>query len=139
MKKKKISFLEEESIEVSLTPLIDTVLVLLIVFIMVSPVLENALKISLPQVKNEYKIATDDCFCFAINQYGKLFLKNKEQTSKEFLSKKINEEKVKNKKILVVLFADKDLLLETVIDLIDYIKKETGIENVYIKTKKISF
>jgi biopolymer transport protein ExbD len=137
MKKKNILF-EEENIEVSLTPLIDTVLVLLIVFILVSPQLEQALKIYLPSGKSGNFIKKNSFFCIAINQHGKIFLKNQQKVDKNELMIKIKEYKKLNEKTTIILFADKDLLLHQITDIIDEIYK-IGIQNVLIKTKKINF
>jgi biopolymer transport protein TolR len=135
MKKNNILF-EEENIEVSLTPLIDTVLVLLIVFILASPHLEQALKIYLPGTESNQIIEKDSYFCIAINQHGKLFLKNQEEITINNLIIKINEYKKKTNKPMIILFADKHLLVEQITNIIDKIYT-TGINNVLLKSKKI--
>jgi biopolymer transport protein ExbD len=137
MKKNNILF-EDENIEVSLTPLIDTVLVLLIVFILASPHLEQALKIYLPSTISNQMIEKNSYFCIAINQHGKIFLKNQEEISLKNLIIKIKEYKKSTDKPTVLLFADKDLLLHQITDIMDTIYT-VGIENILIKSKKISF
>lgn len=132
---------ESDFLEISLTPLIDTVLVLLIIFILVSPSLEHALKISLPQTKyDQKKIKNKSHYCcIAINQHGKIFLKNKQLISLNTLLEKLKKEKEEIKETEVIIYGDKDLLFEKVIEIIDAIKKKSGIEKIYVKTKKISF
>lgn len=139
MKKNNILF-EEENIEISLTPLIDTVLVLLIVFILSSSNLEQILKIYLPHGNNRAKIEIekDNYFCIAMNQYGKIFLKNKEEITIKKLISKLEEYKKNNKNTSIIFFADKDLLLYQITDIINEIYN-IGIVNVCIKTKKINF
>lgn len=147
-KKNKNQFLEEESIEISLTPLIDTVLVLLIVFIIISPQLESILKVETPQatkISKEKEVATSDLdhyFCVAINQFGHLFGEKAEKITFEYMAetakiflKKINQ---KNKNKMAIIFADKDALLEKVTIIIETLY-EIGYERVYLKTKKINF
>lgn len=137
MKKNNILF-EEENIEISLTPLIDTVLVLLIVFILVSPQLEQALKIYLPTAQSSNFIKKNSYFCIAINQHGKIFLKNQQEIHIKELIIKIKEYKKSTEKTTIILFADKDLLLHQITYIIDEIYA-IGIQNVLIKTKKINF
>lgn len=137
MRKNNI-LLEDENIEVSLTPLIDTVLVLLIVFILASSNLEQALKIYLPASNSNQIIEKNTIFCIAINQHGKLFLKNQEEITPTNLMIKIKEYKKIIAQPTVVLFADKDLLLYQITDIINEIYN-IGISNVCIKTKKINF
>lgn len=133
-------FLEDDNIEVSLTPLIDTVLVLLIVFILVSPHLDEALKIYLPSSKSSVLVEKENTFCFAVNQHGKIFLKNRTAVALNELIRELkvykNDHSKGEKK--VVLFADKDLLLHQITEIVDAIYA-IGITNVYIKTKKINF
>ena len=137
MKKNNI-LVEEENIEVSLTPLIDTVLVLLIVFILASPSLEQILKIYVPAANSYHCVSKENYFCIAINQHGKIFLKNKEEINIKNLIMKLKEYKKSVEKPMVLLFADKDLLLYQITDIINSMY-EIGIENVCIKTKKINF
>jgi biopolymer transport protein ExbD len=129
--------------EISLTPLLDTVLVLLMIFILAIPGLEQVLKISLPKANTTDVIKKKDTsvFCFAINQYGKLFLKNKKEVYEKELIKAINAEMSLNTYpyMSIVLFADKDVLFDTVMRTVTVIKKETGVKDIYVKTKKISF
>ena len=133
----------QQSFEISLTPLLDTVLVLLMIFILAIPGLEQVLKISLPksEVSDVIKKKDTAVFCFAINQYGKLFLKNKrEVVETELLQAIKNAEKERKEKYFsVIVFADKDVLLDTVMKSVARIRKNTGVEELYVKTKKIAF
>ncbi len=138
MKKNSILY-EEDNIEVSLTPLIDTVLVLLIVFILGSSNLEQILKIYVPSFSsNTSTVEKDSYFCIAINQHGKIYLKNREEISIKKLIEKIKEYKKKTDTPRIIFFADKDLLLYQITDIINEIYT-IGIDNICIKTKKISF
>lgn len=133
----------QQSFEISLTPLLDTVLVLLMIFILAIPGLEQVLKISLPksEVSDVIKKKDTAIFCFAINQYGKLFLKDKrEVVEAELLQAIKNAEKERKEKYFsVIVFADKDVLFDTVMKSIAHIRKNTGVEELYVKTKKIAF
>ncbi len=133
----------QQPFEISLTPLLDTVLVLLMIFILAIPGLEQVLKISLPKsgISDVIKKKDTAIFCFAINQYGKLFLKDKrEVVEAELLQAIKNAEKERKEKYFsVIVFADKDVLFDTVMKSITHIRKNTGVEELYVKTKKIAF
>jgi biopolymer transport protein ExbD len=136
MKRKRFNFFDNDiSSEVSLTPLIDTVLVLLIVFIAATPVINQSIKVSLPNgYLNEYKDSKND-ICFAMDQYGFIYNIKKEKIDLEKVKLEI-EKNIKNIDTSVIIFVDQDALSGKLIELIDLIKI-TGIKNVYCKTKKI--
>jgi len=136
MRKKRFNFFDNEiSSEVSLTPLIDTVLVLLIVFIAATPIINQSIKVSLPSgYSNEYKDSKND-ICFAIDQYGFIYNSKKEKINLEKVKLEI-EKNIKNNDTSVIIFSDQDASSGELIKLIDIVKV-TGIKNVYCKTKKI--
>lgn len=135
---------ELENIEVSLTPLIDTALVLLIVFMVSMPPLIHSFKVTLPSGKNnEYREEKNDIFV-AINQYNKIFLEKDKSSSsvniqikEEDLYSKIIYQHKKYSHLAVVLFVDKDASCGFVFELIDSIRA-LGVTHVYCKTKKIT-
>lgn len=143
-KKSKRSLLnDEEYFEISLTPLIDTVLVLLIVFIIISPQLESILKIEIPSSKGalvEEERKTNSYFCLAMNQFGLLYYGSGQKASQEeilaraftFLRDPENPAK------RAILFVDKDALSGNVVQLIGALY-DVGFNQVYVKTKYIHF
>jgi biopolymer transport protein TolR len=143
-KKSKRSLLnEEEHFEISLTPLIDTILVLLIVFIIISPQLESILKIEIPSSKGavvEEEQKTNSYFCVAMNQFGVLYYGNGKKASQEEILFKAGaflrdpQKKAKN----AILFVDKDALSGNVVYLIGALY-DLGFNQVYVKTKNIDF
>lgn len=126
---------EEINKEISLTPLIDTVLVLLIVFIAATPVIHNSFKVSLPDGVSCETYSKKNALPFAIDQYGRIYDSNKKIISLKQLDEywfTINDKK----NISVVFFVDKDASCNILIQCIDICKKN-GINHVYCKTKKI--
>lgn len=131
----KDNFNEDDNFEVSLTPLIDTVLVLLIIFMISAPVVQNIIKISLPVGINSETENRKTTLVFAIDQYGRIYDKNKKILGiSDF--KKILEENNESNFQNLVFFVDKDALCGNLIELMDTVK-DLGIKNVYFKTKKI--
>ena len=139
--KNRLFHQEKEGFEVSLTPLLDTVLVLLMIFILAIPTLDHVLKISLP--KGERGIAMKkkdtDYFCFAINQYGSILLKNKREILLVELLREIEKQDLqkKNKYLSIVIFSDKDVLFEKIAAVMSAIRDKMGAIDIYVKTKKI--
>jgi biopolymer transport protein ExbD len=124
-----------EHIEVSLTPLIDTVLVLLIVFMAAGPIVMNSFKVLLPTGKmNEYRDNKNDLF-LAVNQYNEILIDKKTKISEKDLLMTIKKNLKKTPHIAVVVFVDSSALCGFVFELIDKIKA-LGISYVYCKTKK---
>jgi len=126
---------EDEPESISLTPLIDTVLVLLLIFIIATPSLYNTLDIILPygtvhgEENDEKKI-----LCFAMDKKGTIYTKKHEQITLERAVKIIS---TSTKETPIILFSDKDAACGHLIEFIDTVKN-LGYHNVYCKTKKIS-
>ncbi|GAB2182482.1 biopolymer transporter ExbD [Denitratisoma sp. agr-D3] len=59
--------------EINMTPLVDVMLVLLIIFIVTAPMMSQSLKIDLPQVKAQPNDAKPDVVRLALDAGGKLF------------------------------------------------------------------
>ena len=58
--------------EISLTPLIDTALTLLIIFMVTVPVVQNGIKVDLPQ-GNSKEVGDQQNFVVSLNKEGNLF------------------------------------------------------------------
>lgn len=76
--------------EVSLTPLIDTLLVLLVIFMVTTPIMHNAIKIELPQGKNSDTGKTPQELVVAFDAQKNVYLNDK-QCSEEILLKTIEK------------------------------------------------
>lgn len=70
--------------EINMTPLVDVMLVLLIIFIITVPVLTHSVKIDLPRANNQVNQVKPKTVTISVTQEG-LFYWNKELLSKEQL------------------------------------------------------
>lgn len=124
--------------EISLTPLIDTALTLLIIFMVATPMLkkENALQVELP--KGNVKETSDTQkqeLIVQIDKSGKLSLNNavvKEVDLISQLKKQVNPKQQKT----VFVKADTGVSYGKVIELVDKIKHVGGIKYVALATTK---
>jgi len=121
--------------EITLTPLIDTALTLLVIFMVTSPMLNNAIKVDLPKGNVKEDIGLQEDLVVHIDKKNHLFLNEQSIKSDQLvgqLKKKIGGKKNKT----VYVKADKDINYGTVIELVDRIKVVEGIERVALATKK---
>ena len=91
--------------EINVTPLVDVMLVLLVVFIVTAPLLTNAIPINLPKTEAVAPVEQKDPLVVSIDGGGKLFI-NKDEIQPELLESSLAEAKAKDAEIKVQLQAD---------------------------------
>ncbi len=70
----EVSDSDEVMNEINMTPLVDVMLVLLIVFIITIPVVQHAVKVELPRASSQLAQAQSDKLQLAIDAQGQFFL-----------------------------------------------------------------
>jgi biopolymer transport protein ExbD len=60
--------------EINMTPLVDVMLVLLIIFIITVPVMKHAVNIDLPRASNQAQITKPDTLRLSVNAQGSYFI-----------------------------------------------------------------
>lgn len=75
---------QEVMSEINMTPLVDVMLVLLIIFIVAMPLLSHTVKIDLPQVTNQPNKIKPDSITISVRDDGEIFW-NKQRISNEEL------------------------------------------------------
>lgn len=91
--------------EMNITPLVDVMLVLLVVFIVTAPMLTNAIPINLPKTEAVAPPDQKDPLVVSIDGTGKLFL-DKDEIQPELLESNLRTAKDKNAELRVQLQAD---------------------------------
>jgi biopolymer transport protein ExbD len=66
--------------EINMTPLIDVMLVLVVIFMMAAPLLSSRLSINLPQAQSAKPAAVPEVLSVAIDSAGRLYLNDQAQT-----------------------------------------------------------
>ena len=71
--------------EINVTPFVDVMLVLLIIFMVAAPLLLSGIPIELPKVKGETPNAETDPITFSIDASGSYFLQNDQISDEEII------------------------------------------------------
>ena len=91
--------------EINVTPLVDVMLVLLVVFIVTAPLLTNSIPINLPKTESVAPVEQKDPLVVSIDDKGKLFI-NKDEIQPDLLETNLKAAKDKNADVRVQLQAD---------------------------------
>lgn len=124
--------------DLSMTSLIDTALTLLMVFMIATPAIHNAIKVTLPNGNSQEITAqqSDELIVF-IDKNGDFYF-NKTKYSKTDLIAEIKKIIGNNVERTVYVKADTAISYGTVIELVDDIKYIGGIKYVALATQKHS-
>ncbi|CAM3235775.1 biopolymer transporter ExbD [Pseudomonas floridensis] len=91
--------------EINVTPLVDVMLVLLVVFIVTAPLLTNSIPINLPKTESVAPVEQKDPLVVSIDGQGKLFI-NKDEIQPDLLETNLKAAKDKAPDVRVQLQAD---------------------------------
>ncbi|GFM65223.1 biopolymer transporter ExbD [Pseudomonas cichorii] len=94
--------------EINVTPLVDVMLVLLVVFIVTAPLLTNSIPINLPKTEAVAPAEQKDPLVVSIDGQGKVFI-NKDEIQADLLETNLQAAKAKDAQVRVQLQADNDV------------------------------
>ena len=114
--------------EINVTPFVDVMLVLLIIFMVTAPLLQQGIDINLPQAKGK-ELTTPERVDITIKKDGKIYL-DKTTVTLEALRAHLS----KNKNREVFLKADKDVPYGLVVEVMGELR-EIGIEKLGMVTE----
>ncbi len=122
--------------EITLTALIDTAFTLLIIFMVTTPLMQNSLKISLPETKNTSKtnLAADNVL-ISVDK-NKLFFVNDHKVTEANLAQAVTKALAKSKDKIVIVQGDKDVVYKDIIRVVDLINGVPGIKHVALAAKR---
>ena len=120
--------------EVSLTPLIDTALTLLVIFMITAPMVQNGIHITLPQGDSK-EVGKQQEMVVTYNKDEKLFF-NSYPISRKSLIETIKNATGGKDDIPVFVRADESLSYGKVIGIVDELK-EAGVRYVAMSTRAI--
>lgn len=120
--------------EINVTPLVDVMLVLLVVFIVTAPLLTNAIPINLPKTEAVAPIEQKDPVVVSIDDKGKVYI-NKDEIQPDLQEVSLQDAKAKNPDVRVQLQADNGVSYGEVAKLMASIEK-AGITKLAVITAK---
>ncbi len=107
--------------EVSLTPLVDTCLTLLLIFLMASPVVTHGIKVNLPKASSA-QMAIPAQLVVSMNPEGQIYLNSSEVTRSEMVET-IKRFLVEDDQKPVIVKADESIAYGQVVAVIDDLKR----------------
>ena len=119
--------------EINVTPFVDVMLVLLIIFMVTAPLLTAGIKINLPESASVLKNEKNDPVTVSMNSKGEIYIQKK-KISPDNLIKKLIALRGQNKDLKIYIKGDKNLNYGKIMDLMSFINK-SGFKKVALVTK----
>ena len=113
--------------EINVTPLVDVVLVLLLIFMVTAPMMSRGIDVSLP-VANQPQIPQEDRVTVSIRADGRIFVGDK-PVNIALLEDEVRGRTSGSADAVVYLRADEGLRYGTVIEVVDLIKR-AGVDRI---------
>ena len=121
--------------DINVTPLVDVMLVLLIIFMVAAPMMIQGVDVNLPKTTTKNIKTRDEPLMLTVNKKGELFLEN-HPVPLDDLEVKIKKIFQNRREKEVLLRADKDVSYGFVIDVIARVKK-AGIDKLGMVTEPL--
>ena len=118
--------------DINVTNLVDVTMVLLIVFILIAPMIENRVEVSLPEMENFDEKEDPEIVAITVTK-DKQVLWDKEKIPLERLMFRLRKEKNEKHNLAVLLRADRKIDYGFVMDVMDRIKG-SGVEAIDLAT-----
>ena len=119
--------------EINVTPFVDVMLVLLIIFMVTAPLLTAGIKINLPESASVLKNEKNDPVTISMNSKGEIYIQKKKILPNDLI-KKLIALKGQNKDLKIYIKGDKNLNYGKIMDLMSFINK-SGFKKVALVTK----
>jgi biopolymer transport protein TolR len=120
--------------DINITPLVDVVLVLLLIFMVTAPVLQSGIEVAVPQTRTVNQI-TEEHVIVTIDKDQNVFLQDKPVNIHD-LSRLLSSDTPKNSKRVVFVRADQKVPFGAFASVMDAVK-QAGITNISIVTRPI--
>ena len=119
--------------QINVTPLVDVMLVLLVIFMVTAPIIQQGVQVNLPQAKAGAIPGTEELLVVSVAKNGKIYLNDNPMTLSELGGKLRAIHKLQANK-QVYLRADQDVRYGVVMKTIAEIK-QAGIERLGMVTR----
>ena len=120
--------------DINVTPLVDVMLVLLIIMMLIAPMLQQGVAVTLPEAGNtEPKPATQDQTVVAIDSANQFWVNGLQFSKTEFATRVKNALEDKREKV-VLIKGDKDAKYSAIMEAMDSLRA-VGIEDIGLITE----
>ncbi|HEY1263412.1 MAG TPA: biopolymer transporter ExbD [Terriglobales bacterium] len=120
--------------DINITPLVDVVLVLLIIFMVTAPVLQSGIEVNVPRTRTVKEI-TEERLVISINKKQQVFLGNDPVNINE-IAARIRQKIRDPQRQSIFIRADQDVPFGAFASVMDSVK-QSGITNVSIVTQPL--
>jgi biopolymer transport protein ExbD/biopolymer transport protein TolR len=122
--------------DIPLTPLIDTALTLLVIFMIAAPMMHNVIKVTLPRGAAQEGTGLTQELIVYIDAHNQIYWDSKNITVADLIAtlQKLCDTKQNQ---VVFVKADEKASYGTVLELVDKIKVVSGIQHVALATQKM--
>lgn len=121
--------------EINITPLVDVVLVLLLIFMLTAPVLQSGIDVAIPKTRTVSQV-TDERMVVTIDREQNVFLQDKPVNVNELPSRLRTTGKGDPSRRVIYLRADERVPFGAFASVMDAVK-QAGITNISIVTRPI--
>ena len=115
--------------EISMTPLIDTSLTLLIIFMITTPIVNSSIKIDLPEGQAQEVEQTSDLLVISLKESGGIYLNDDAITSENLEAELVQRMRKRSNKAVFVK-ADKGVSYGELYEFVDKIKLMEGVASI---------
>ena len=119
--------------DINVTPFVDVMLVLLIIFMVTAPMMTQGLEVELPETTAKALRQKEEPLMVMLNKEGEIYL-GKIKVNSSLLGQQLGAMSDEEKKRPIYLRADKNVAYGDVVDIMDVIKK-AGFEKLGMVTK----
>jgi len=122
---------------INVTPMVDVMLVLLIIFMVITPMLQKGVTVNLAQAANPIPMADadrEDALLVAVMRDGKIFF-DTQQVSPEELTNKVKDRVANRANKIVYVKADARAHYKAVVDVVDNVRS-AGVDQLGLLTEQ---
>jgi len=120
--------------EINVTPLVDVMLVLLIIFMVTAPILQTGIEVNLPRTRSVKTVDPENLAVVTIGREEILYYRS-EPIEFHLLGERLRED-VAEQEELIYVQADEDVRVKTLFQVLDEIRV-TGFENISLVTRPL--
>jgi biopolymer transport protein ExbD/biopolymer transport protein TolR len=124
--------------DINVTPMVDVMLVMLIIFMVITPMLQHGVQVDMVKTKNPIPMQDadkSDAILVAVTRDGKVFLGNTQMASDD-LPNKVRDMLVNRVSKMVFIRSDARARYEKVVDVVDNLRA-AGVDQVGLLTEQI--